>query len=363
MSASAGRADRRSWGVAPSGETIHTYTLALPGGVQATLTDLGATLVGLEVPDRQGALGDVVLGHDRPEPYADHATSPYFGATIGRYANRITDGRFTLDGRACVIPANDGPNALHGGPGGFDVCLWHGEARLTDAGPAVVFTRTSPDGEMGFPGTLEVRVTYTLAGQADGGAALTIDYHAVTDAPTVVNLTNHSYWNLTADPARGVLEHELTVNAPAFTPVRPGGLPTGEVRSVEGTPFDFRTPRAIGERLADADGQLAVVGGYDHNLVLDAGQDGLRLAAVLYDPHSGRELGIHTTEPGVQVYSGNFLDGTITGKGGQVYQQHAAVCLETQHYPDSPNQPGFPSTRLDPGQVFTSRTVHTFRVR
>lgn len=361
----AGRADRRSWGQTPSGETIHSYTLALPGGAQATLTDFGATLVRLEVPDRQGVLGDVVLGHAWPEPYADHATSPYFGATIGRYANRIADGQFTLDGRAYRVPLNDGPNALHGGPAGFDHQLWQGEARVTEAGPAVTFTRTSPDGEMGFPGTLRVSVTYTLAAQ-DEGVTLSLDYHAVTDAPTVVNLTNHSYWNLTAEPSRGVLEHDLTVNATQFTAVRAGGIPTGDLCPVAGTPFDFRSPQRVGARVADAHEQLALVGGYDHNYVLDdaAGDGtGLRLAAVLYDPQSGRELTVHTTEPGVQVYSGNFLDGTITGKDGQVYARHAGLCLETQHFPDAPNWPAFPSTRLDPERAFTSRTVHTFRVR
>lgn len=360
MTLGAGRADRRHWGHTPAGEAIHLYTLALPGGVQATLTDFGAALVTLCVPDRRGVIGDVILGHDQPGPYADRATSPYFGATIGRYANRIAGGQFTLDGQTYRVPVNDGDNALHGGPGGFDQQLWHGEARVTPDGPAVTFTRLSVSGEMGFPGSVRVTVTYTL-GEQDGAVTLGIDYHAATDAPTVVNLTNHTYWNLAADPARGVLAHELTVNASAFTPVRAGGIPTGEVRGVAGTPFDFRTPRTIGERVNDPDAQLTLVGGYDHNLVLDG--TGLRLAAVLHDPHSGRELTIHTTEPGVQVYSGNFLDGTITGKYGQVYARHAGVCLETQHFPDSPNQPAFPGTRLDPGQDFTSRTVHTFRVR
>ncbi|WP_412027635.1 aldose epimerase family protein [Deinococcus yunweiensis] len=355
-----GRADRRHWGQTPAGEAIHLYTLALPGGVQATVTDFGATLVSVIVPDRRGVLGDVVLGHDQPGPYADHTTSPYFGATIGRYANRIAGGQFTLDGQTYHVPANDGQNALHGGPGGFDHQMWHGETRVEAGRPAVTFTRLSVDGEMGFPGNLRVTVTYTL-GEQDGATTLTIDYHAVTDAPTVLNLTNHTYWNLSADPSLGVLEHELTVNASAFTPVRAGGIPTGEVRPVAGTPFDFQTPHPVGERLSAPDEQLTLVGGYDHNLVLDGTE--LRLAAVLHDPHSGRELSIHTTEPGVQVYSGNFLDGSIIGKHGQVYAKHAGLCLETQHFPDSPNWPEFPSTRLDPGQPFTSRTVHTFRVR
>ncbi|MFC3831745.1 MULTISPECIES: aldose epimerase family protein [Deinococcus] len=360
MSTPTGRADRRHWGQTPAGEAIHLYTLALPGGVQATLTDFGATLVGVCVPDRRGVLGDVVLGHDQPGPYADHATSPYFGATVGRYANRIAGGQFPLDGQVYRVPPNDGDNALHGGPQGFDHRVWHGETRVEAGRPAVTFTRLSVDGEMGFPGNLRVTVTYTL-GELDGAHTLEIDYHAVTDAPTVLNLTNHAYWNLMADPSRGVLEHELTVHASAFTPVRAGGIPTGEVRPVAGTPFDFRTPRPVGERVDAPDEQLTLVGGYDHNLVLDG--TGLRLAAVLHDPHSGRELTIHTTEPGVQVYSGNFLDGSVTGKHGQVYAKHAGMCLETQHFPDSPNWPDFPSTRLDPGQTFTSRTVHTFRVR
>ncbi len=360
----AGRADRRHWGQTPAGEAIHLYTLALPGGVQATMTDFGATLVSVCLPDRQGAVGDVILGHDQPGPYADHATSPYFGATIGRYGNRIAGGAFTLDGQAYQIPVNDGENALHGGPEGFDLRVWYGEARITPDGPAVTFTRLSPSGEMGFPGSLRVTVAYTLSSTVDG-YTLSIDYHAVTDAPTVLNLTNHTYWNLTANPESGILAHDLTVNAASFTPVRAGGIPTGEVHDVAGTPFDFRTPRAIGEWVADTHAQLSVVGGYDHNYVLDGPLNGagLREAATLSDPHSGREMRVHTTEPGLQVYSGNFLDGTITGKHGQVYAKHAGLCLETQHFPDSPNHPAFPSTRLEPGQEFTSRTVHTFRVR
>ncbi|PNY81495.1 aldose epimerase family protein [Deinococcus koreensis] len=373
MGTPTGRASRRHWGHAPTGEALHLFTLTLPDGVQATLTDVGATLVSLLVPDRHGALGDVVLGHDRPEAYLDRARSPYFGATIGRVANRIAGGRFTLDGRAYQVPTNDGPNALHGGLHGFDRRLWHGEtghgetvhseAGTDPRGPSVTFSRLSPDGEEGFPGSLRVEVTYTLTPDH----ALHVQYRAQTDVPTVVNLTNHSYWNLTGDPAHGVLGHELTVQAGSFLPVRPGGLPTGEVRPVNATPFDFRTPHTLGLRIRDEHEQLRVVGGYDHTLVLAGGVPGggpqLREVATLYDPSTGRALTLSTTEPGLQLYSGNFLDGSVTGKYGQTYARHAAVCLETQHFPDSPNQPSFPSLRLEPGQVLRSHTVHAFSAR
>lgn len=359
MGTPTGRASRRHWGHAPTGEPLHLYTLTLPDGVQATLTDVGATLVSLLVPDRHGALGDVVLGHDRPEAYFDRARSPYFGATIGRVANRLAGGRFVLDGQPYQVPLNDPPNALHGGRHGFDQRLWHGETQVTSRGPGVSFSRLSPDGEEGFPGSLQVQVTYTLTPDH----TLQIEYRAQTDAPTVVNLCNHAYWNLTGDPAHGVLGHELSLQADAFTPVGPGAIPTGEQWPVAATPFDFRTPHTLGLRIRDGHEQLQIVGGgYDHNFVLRGGPE-LREVATLVDPSSGRALTLSTTEPGLQVYSGNFLDGRVTGKYGQTYARHAAVCLETQHFPDSPNQPAFPSIRLEPGQVFHSHTVHAFSVR
>ncbi|UBV42326.1 galactose mutarotase [Deinococcus taeanensis] len=347
------------WGHLPGGQPIHRFTLTLPGGVQARFSSLGATLVSLHLPDRTGTPGEVVLGHDQAETYLDRDAAPFLGSTVGRHANRIARGRFPLGGREVQLVTNDGPNALHGGPRGFDLHLWTGEAAPTDGGAQVTFTRVSPDGEEGYPGTLNVRVTYALTLSPD--PTLSIAYHAETDAPTVVNLTNHTYWNLSGNPAETIAAHELTLHAEHYTPIHPDGIPTGEVLAVAGTPMDFRTPRAIGEQLRAHQGTLP--GGYDHNFVVRGEPGALRPAATLYHPASGREMSIHTTEPGLQVYSGNFLDGRHTGHGGRVHVRNSAVCLETQHFPDAPNRPQFPSTHLNPGQTFTSLTTHTFRVR
>ncbi|MBZ9750068.1 galactose mutarotase [Deinococcus sp. HMF7604] len=355
----AGTLDTRRWGVAPGGQEVCLYTLSLPGGAQVTLTNFGATLVGVQVPDREGVLGDVVLGHEQPEGYFSHDTSPYLGATVGRYANRIAGGRFVLDGRVVELPLNDGPHTLHGGPRGFDLRLWQARPVLTPQGPQVTFSRLSPHGEEGFPGTMRVWVTYSLT--ADPHPTLALTYRAETDAPTVVNLTNHTYWNLSAAPRSLVLDHDLTLHADHYTPALAGGIPTGEVRAVGDTPLDFRAGQRLGEAMARHAAELP--GGYDHNVVVRGPAGTLRPAAVLRHPASGRELTVATTAPGLQVYTGNFLDGAVTGKGGQVHARHAAVCLETQHFPDSPNQPDFPSTRLNPGEVYESQTTFTFRTR
>lgn len=353
-----GTATQQSWGTAPDGQEVQLCTLRLPGGMCAELSSYGAVLVRLLAPDREEKLADVVLGHDTLDPYTDHARSPYFGATVGRCANRIAQGRFTLGGQSYQLAQNNGPNALHGGERGFDQRGWASRVFLGPDGPAAEFSRFSPDGEEGYPGTLAVRVTYTLTPQQ----ALQIDFQALTDAPTPVNLTHHSYWNLTGDPRRTILDHELTVFADQITPVGASLIPTGELRAVAGTPFDFRLPRRVGEQIGAGDEQLRFAGGYDHNFVL-RGEAGLKPAATLHDPLSGRELRVLTTEPGLQVYSGNFLDGSLRGKGGTAYGHRSALCLEPQHFPDSPNQPHFPSVILEPGELFASRTVYAFGVR
>jgi aldose 1-epimerase len=344
------------------------YTLSNAKGLQVKVTNYGGIITSLVVPDRDGKLADVALGYDSVAAY--ERNSPYFGALIGRYGNRIAGGRFTLEGKTYTLAKNDGPNSLHGGERGFDKQVWHAEPFQSDSGQGVVFTRTSPAGEEGYPGNLEVRVTYTLTEDN----ALIFDYQATTDAPTPVNLTQHSYFNLRGttpgsrgvtpgDTLRDILDHVVTLDADRFTPVDSTLIPTGELRGVEGTPFDFRTPHAIGERINADDQQLRFGGGYDHNFVLtrsDTTYQQLEPAATVYEPESGRVMEVFTTEPGLQFYSGNFLDGTITGKGGVVYAHRSGLALETQHFPDSPNQPGFPSTILRPGETYRTRTVWSF---
>ncbi|GGK17440.1 aldose 1-epimerase [Deinococcus malanensis] len=356
LSGPVGSITAEPWGHSPEGREITLYTLRTPDQTEAAIMDYGGVLVRLLLPDRAGRLEDVVLGHDEAAPYFTRDQSPYFGALIGRYGNRIAQGRFTLDGETYNLGCNDGPNALHGGEGGFDHRHWLGEMRLADTGPALDLTYSSPAGEEGYPGRLDVRVTYVLGlpGQ------LEITYHAECDAPTIVNLTQHSYWNLVGDARRDILEHELQIEADAMTPVSAQLLPTGTLKPVEGTPFDFRTWRHLGDALREHghEEQLQQAKGYDHNFVLrDA--PGMRLAAQLREPRSGRCLMVTTTEPGLQVYTGNYLNG-IRGKGGQTYDQHWGICLETQHFPDSPNQPHFPSTVLRPGETYTSQTCYAF---
>ena len=348
---------REPFGTLPDGGAVEVFTLTNAHGVEVRAISYGATIISLRVPDRGGRLDDVALGYDSLAGYL--RASPYFGAIVGRYGNRIGGARFTLDGRAYRLAANDGQNHLHGGVKGFDKVVWRAEPVRGDSGAGVAFTFTSPDGDEGYPGALTARVTYTLTDQDE----LIVDYHATADQPTPVNLTQHTYFNLAGDGRRDILDHELMINADSFTPVDSTLIPTGVIAPVEGTPFDFRTPTAIGARIGADHQQLRFGRGYDHNFVLRDDDAALTHAARVVEPTTGRTLDIYTTEPGVQVYSGNFLDGSITGKGGHVYRHRYGFCLETQHYPDSPNQPRFPSTILRPGQQYRSRTVFAFGVQ
>ncbi len=334
------------------GKPVEVFTLTNAAGAEVKAMTFGGIITSWRVPDRRGQLADIVLGYDDPAQYVKD-NSPYFGAIVGRYGNRIAKARFTLDGRTYPLAANNGVNHLHGGVQGFDKVLWQGEALR--GGTGVVFTRTSADGEEGYPGNLKARVTYTLTDKNE----LVVAYEATADKPTVVNLTQHTYFNLAGQGTGNILGHVLRINADRYTPVDATLIPTGELAPVDKTPFDFRQPTAIGARIQSEHPQIQFGRGYDHNWVLARSGAGLSLAADVYEPTSGRTLQVRTTEPGVQFYAGNFLDGTITGKGGRVYQQRSGFCLETQHFPDSPNQPTFPSTTLRPGETYRSRTVFT----
>ncbi len=339
---------------------MRQYTLKNTHGMELRVLDYGGIIVSLAVPDRTGRIDDVVLGFDRPEDY--ERSSAYFGAIIGRFGNRIARGRFTLDGRTYTLATNDGPNHLHGGVMGFDKVSWEVSPFERQDSRGLVLRYTSPDGEEGYPGTLRTTVTYTLT----EGNELIFDYEGTSDRATPVNLTQHSYFNLAGEGAGNVMGHELTLNANSFTPVDSTLIPTGEIRSVAGTPFDFRAPTAIGARIGQDDEQLRYGRGYDHNFVLDkdpGARASTTLAARVFEPSSGRVMEVHTTEPGVQFYSGNFLDGTLRGKRGAVYSPRSGFTLETQHFPDSPNHQAFPSTVLVPGAEYRSRTVLRFRVR
>ncbi|MDD8009502.1 MAG: galactose mutarotase [Acidobacteriota bacterium] len=338
------------FGTLPDGSAVDLYTLADGKGLTVRLMTYGATLVSLEWPDRDGALADCVLGYDTLDGYLK--ASPYFGATVGRYGNRIARGRFALDGNTYTLAANNGQNHLHGGVRGFDKILWKGEPVQDSSGVGVRFTTLSPDGDEGYPGNLDVSVTYVLT----AGGELIITYVAKTDKPTVINLTHHGYFNLTGG-RRDVLGHELELAADRYTPVDAELIPTGLLAPVENTPMDFRTSVSIGSRIA------AVPGGYDHNYVLNSGGKTLASAARVFEPESGRVMEIRTVEPGLQFYSGNFLDGSIAGKAGRVYGKHWGFCLETQHFPDSPNRPEFPSTVLRPGETYRTMTVFKFSAK
>ena len=341
------------FGNTPDGKAVEIYTLTNANGIELKAITYGAIITGLKTPDRAGRFADIVLGYDTLDGYLKD--SPYFGAIVGRYGNRIAKGQFTLDGQTYKIAANNGPNHLHGGNKGFDKVVWNAAEKQGADGAGVVFTRVSPDGEEGYPGNLQVTVTYTLTDKNE----LIVDYHAGTDKKTPVNLTQHAYFNLAADDG-DVLGHLLTINADRFTPVDATLIPTGELASVAGTPFDFRKPVAIGARI-DADHvQLKNGKGYDHNWVLNRTGTALQHAVHVIEAKSGRTLDVATTEPGVQFYSGNFLDGSLKGKGGRVYKHRSGFCLETQHFPDSPNHPNFPSTILAPGGTYASKTVFTF---
>ena len=342
------------FGVLPDGTKVEIFTLTNRHGIEIRTIPYGAILVSIRVPDRRGSLDDVVIGHDTLDGYLN--ASRFFGAVVGRYGNRIAKGRFTLDGKEYALALNNGPNHLHGGVKGFDKILWTVARR--DAS-SITYRRVSPDGEEGYPGRLDASVTYTLTANNE----LRIDYQATTDKATPINLTQHSYFNLAGDGARDVLDHVVEINADRYTPVDATKIPTGELAPVGNTPFDFRSPQPIGARIGVEHEQLKFGGGYDHNFVLNRTGAGLIWAARVYEPTTGRTLEVWTTEPGLQFYSGNNLDGSITGKAGHVYKTRYGLCLETQHFPDSPNHPNFPSTILRPGQTFRSQTVYLFGVK
>ena len=345
---------RAPFGKMPDGAAVEVFTLTNAAGMEVRAITYGGIITSLRVPDRAGKLDDIVLGFDRLDGYLKDP--PFFGAIIGRYGNRIAKGQFTLEGQTYKLATNNGPNHLHGGNKGFDKVIW--KAEPVAGKNAISFSRTSADGEEGYPGNLRVQVTYTLTDKNE----LIVDYRATTDKPTVVNLTQHSYFNLAGQASGDILGHQLTLNADRYTPVSETLIPTGELAPVAGTPFDFRKPVAIGARIGQADAQLKNGLGYDHNWVLNRSGNGLELAARVAEPKTGRTMEIRTTEPGIQFYSGNFLDGKLTGKQGAQYKHRNGFCLETQHYPDSPNQPKFPSTTVRPGTEYRSTTVFTFGV-
>jgi aldose 1-epimerase len=342
------------FGKLADGTPVDLYTLTNASGVQVKITTYGGAVVSLLTPDRDGNLDDVALGFETLEGYL--GKNPYFGCIAGRYANRIAKGKFTLNGVEYTLTTNDGENHLHGGSRGFDKVVWDAQGVKTGAGVGVELTYLSKDGEEGYPGNLSAKVNYTLTDDDE----LRIEYLATTDADTIVNLTNHTYFNLADGGAGDILGHELMIAADRFTPVDAAQIPTGELRSVESTPMDFRQLTAIGARINQDDEQLRFSLGYDHNWVLNRTGDDLALAARMQEPVTGRVVEVYTTEPGFQFYSGNFLDGTVTGKGGRVYHKRYGLCLETQHFPDSPNRPDFPSTVLRPGETYHTTTVYKF---
>jgi len=350
--------EHAAFGKMPDGTTVEKYTLRNSLGMQATVITYGGTLQSLLVPDKNGKSEDVVLGFDDLDGYLKGTS--YFGATIGRFGNRLADGKFSLDGKSYQVPQNDKTNALHGGTKGFDKQIWKAEQVKDKGWVGVKLTYVSADGEMGFPGTLKTEVTYSLNEKNE----LRIQYHATTDKPTVLNLTNHSYFNLAGAGNGDILDQVAIVHASHYTPVNEKLIPTGEIAPVAGTPMDFLKPVAFGKRIREDHQQLKFAeptqGGYDHNWVLDTKGKVAALAADVSDPKSGRRLQLFTSEPGVQLYTGNFLDGTVKGKGGKIYPHWGAFTLETQHYPDSPNQKNFPSTRLDPGKAYSQTTVFKF---
>jgi aldose 1-epimerase len=336
-------------------ESVDLYTLTNHQGMTAKITNYGGTIVSLETPDRDGRLGDVVLGFDNLGDYIEK--SPYFGCLVGRFANRIANGKFTLGSVDYTLAQNDGPNSLHGGLQGFDKRIWLAESFEAPNGPGLILRYQSLNAEEGYPGNLNIQVTYMLTNDNE----LRVAYAASTDQTTVVNLTNHSYFNLAV--AGDVLNHELTIHASNYTPVDESLIPTGKLQAVKNTPFDFTCATTIGSRIHAEDEQLKIGGGFDHNYVLDRADDEMVHAAEVYEPVSGRLLSVYTTQPGVQFYSGNFLDGSITGKKNRVYHRRSGFCLETQHYPDSPNQSDFPSTVLEPGEKYSQQTIFAFTTR
>jgi len=346
---------KASFGKTADGENVDLYTLRNTKGVEAKITNLGGIVVSLKVPDKNGKFDDVVLGFNDLDSYLK--PGPYFGALIGRYGNRIAKGRFTLNGVEYKLAVNNGENHLHGGIKGFDKVIWTGRESKTKAGPAVILTYLSKDGEEGYPGNLNVTVVYTLTNNNE----LKIEYSATTDKDTVTNLTHHSYFNLAGEGNGDILNHLVTIKATRFLPTDAGSIPTGELRNVSGTPFDFLKATGIGARINQDEEQLKLGNGYDHTWIINGRPGTLRLAAQAYEPTSGRRMQVWTTEPGMQFYTGNFLDGTLTGKSGKIYQRRYGFCFETQHYPDSPNHPAFPTTTLKKGATYRSTTIYRFR--
>lgn len=349
--------EKTFFGKTPDGTEVFLYTLQNNNGMEARITNYGGTVISLLVPDRDGKRADIVLGFDSLAHYI--RDSPYFGSLIGRYGNRIGKGIFELQGMKYALATNNGANHLHGGLKGFDKVVWSVDERESKAGKVLVLNYLSKDGEEGYPGSLSVKVVYSMT----DSNALKIEYSATTDKPTVANLTHHSYFNLAGAGNGHILDHELFIDADRFTPVDPGLIPTGELKSVRGTPMDFTTPALIGARINDPYDQMKIGGGYDHNWVLNKPANLLGIAARAYERTSGRVMEVLTTEPGLQFYSGNFLNGTHIGKGGRKYDHRYGFCLETQHFPDSPNKPQFPTTVLSPGQTLTSTTVYRFSVK
>jgi aldose 1-epimerase len=350
------RIDKRAFGKLDDGTTVDIYTLKNGKGLQVEITNYGGAVVSIRTPDRRGRMSDIALGYDDLRGYL--ADTAYFGALIGRYANRIAQAKFTLNGTEYQLAKNNGPNHLHGGVRGFNKVVWQAREMTHTDGVALELTYLSKDKEEGYPGNLAVTATYVLSDANE----LRVEYTATTDKETVVNLTHHSYFNLAGSGVGDVLRHEVKINADRFTPVDETLIPTGELKAVKDTPFDFSRETAIGSRINQADNQLVLGKGYDHNFVLNKTGQELSLAATVYEPASGRALEMWTTEPGMQLYTGNFLDG-VRGKSGKVYNRRGGFCLEAQHFPDSPNQPAFPSTALKPGERYTQTTVYKFMVR
>ena len=355
--ADAQKITRSDFGKTPEGQNVELFTLTNSMGMEAKITTYGGIVVSLTAPDRNRKFADVVLGFNDLESYLKG--HPYFGAIIGRYGNRIAKGRFSLKGAEYKLAANNGPNHLHGGVKGFDKVVWTPNPTTTKTGAILTLTYLSKDGEEGYPGNLNVKVVYTLTNNNE----LRIDYSATTDKDTVINLTHHSYFNLAGEGNGDILSHQVTLHALSFLPTDATSIPTGEIRGAAKSPFDFRTAKAIGERINQEDQQLKFGSGYDQNWIVNGRPGRLRIAAEVFEPTSGRLMQVWTTEPGIQFYTGNFLDGTLTGKSGKPYPRRSGFCLETQHYPDSPNQPRFPTTTLRKGATYKSTTIYRFLAR